>query len=235
MNERKADVHWDGRGKQGEGRISTESNAVKNVPYGFATRFEDDRRGTNPEELIAAAHAACFTMAFSFACDKAGYATTAVDTRASVRLVAQGDGFAIDQLMIMDPWDTPILYYKANRAAQRMVSSSDSQKGPGIYSQEDNAIITGSVDGVVTETGLDFGAGKVQSPGAAAGQFHAIVSAKSPDATPSSITSVRTVRQPLTDRPRRNIAASLTSASRSPPGRRMIAWAQSTNAGWASA
>lgn len=100
MNERKADVHWDGRGKQGEGRISTESNAFKNVPYGFATRFEDDRRGTNPEELIAAAHAACFTMAFSFACDKAGYATTAVDTRASVRLVAQGDGFAIDRIAL---------------------------------------------------------------------------------------------------------------------------------------
>ena len=71
-----------------------------NAPYGFATRFEDDRKGTNPEELIAAAHAACFTMAFSFACDKAGYATSAVDTRASVRLVSQGGGFAIDRIAL---------------------------------------------------------------------------------------------------------------------------------------
>jgi osmotically inducible protein OsmC len=100
MNEKKATVHWDGRGKQGLGRISTETDTLKDAPYGFGTRFEDDRRGTNPEELIAAAHAACFTMAFSFACDKAGYATSAVDTRASVRLVAQGEGFAIDRIAL---------------------------------------------------------------------------------------------------------------------------------------
>lgn len=100
MNEKKATVHWEGQGKQGHGRISTETDTLKNAPYGFATRFEDDRRGTNPEELIAAAHAACFTMAFSFACDKAGFATSAVDTRASVRLVSRGDGFAIDRIAL---------------------------------------------------------------------------------------------------------------------------------------
>ncbi len=100
MNEKKATVHWEGQGKQGQGRISTETDTLKNAPYGFATRFEDDRRGTNPEELIAAAHAACFTMAFSFACDKAGFATSAVDTRASVRLVSRGDGFAIDRIAL---------------------------------------------------------------------------------------------------------------------------------------
>lgn len=100
MNEKKATVHWEGQGKQGQGRISTETDTLKSAPYGFATRFEDDRRGTNPEELIAAAHAACFTMAFSFACDKAGFATSAVDTRASVRLVSRGDGFAIDRIAL---------------------------------------------------------------------------------------------------------------------------------------
>jgi osmotically inducible protein OsmC len=100
MNERKATVHWEGRGKQGQGRIDTDSQALKATPYGYATRFEDDRRGTNPEELLGAAHAACFTMAFSFACDKAGYATEAVDTTASVRLVAKGDGFAIDRITL---------------------------------------------------------------------------------------------------------------------------------------
>jgi osmotically inducible protein OsmC len=91
-------VHWEGQGKQGRGQISTETNAIKDYPYGFTSRFEDDRRGTNPEELLGAAHAACFTMAFSFACDKAGFATTAVDTKANVRLVPQGEGFVIDRI-----------------------------------------------------------------------------------------------------------------------------------------
>lgn len=98
MSGKKASVHWEGQGKQGQGRISTESQALKDYPYGFASRFQDDRSGTNPEELLGAAHAACFTMAFSFACDKAGFATAAVDTTASVRLVVQGEGFAIDRI-----------------------------------------------------------------------------------------------------------------------------------------
>ena len=100
MSEKKASVHWDGGGRNGQGRISTETAALKDYPYGFASRFEDDRRGTNPEELVGAAHAACFTMAFSFACDKAGFATSAVDTTASVRLVKQGEGFAIDRIAL---------------------------------------------------------------------------------------------------------------------------------------
>jgi osmotically inducible protein OsmC len=100
MTEKTASVHWEGQGKQGQGKISTETGALKQYPYGFASRFEDDRRGTNPEELLGAAHAACFTMAFSFACDKAGLATTDVDTMASVRLSRQGDGFVIDRIAL---------------------------------------------------------------------------------------------------------------------------------------
>ena len=100
MIEKAASVHWEGRGKQGVGRIGTETGAIKDAPYGFASRFEDDRRGTNPEEILGAAHAACFTMAFSFACDKAGFATGAVDTTASVRLVSKGEGFAIDRIAL---------------------------------------------------------------------------------------------------------------------------------------
>ena len=100
MNEKKANVHWEGGGRNGTGQISTETGALKAYPYGFASRFEDDRRGSNPEELLGAAHAACFTMAFSFACDKAGFATGAVDTIASVRLVKQGEGFAIDRIAL---------------------------------------------------------------------------------------------------------------------------------------
>jgi lipoyl-dependent peroxiredoxin len=100
MIEKTATVHWEGSGKKGQGQISTETGALKSYPYGFASRFDDDRRGTNPEEILAAAHAACFTMAFSFACDKAGFATNRVDTHARVRLAPQGEGFTIDRIAL---------------------------------------------------------------------------------------------------------------------------------------
>jgi osmotically inducible protein OsmC len=100
MSERKGSAHWQGRGKEGKGRISTETGTLKDANYGFSTRFEDDKRGTNPEELIAAAHAACFSMAFSFACDKAGFSTDSIDTTASVRLVTKDGGFAIDRIAL---------------------------------------------------------------------------------------------------------------------------------------
>lgn len=100
MNEKAASVHWEGPGKKGQGQISTETGALELYPYGFASRFEDDRRGTNPEEILAAAHAACFSMAFSFACDKAGFATRALDTQAHVRLAQQGEGFVIDRITL---------------------------------------------------------------------------------------------------------------------------------------
>ena len=100
MTEKSASVLWAGAGKQGLGQISTETGALLDYPYGFASRFGDDRRGTNPEEILAAAHAACLTMAFSFACEKAGFATTTVDTRAQVRLSAEGEGFVIDRIAL---------------------------------------------------------------------------------------------------------------------------------------
>ena len=100
MIEKSASVHWEGQGKKGVGQISTETGALKAYPYGFASRFEGDVKGTNPEEILGAAHAACFTMAFSFACDKAGIATTKVDTNAAVRLAKQGEGFAIDRIAL---------------------------------------------------------------------------------------------------------------------------------------
>jgi len=100
MSEKSASVLWTGAGKNGLGKISTESGALMDYPYGFASRFGDDRRGTNPEEILGAAHAACFTMAFSFACEKAGFETTTVDTQAHVRLSAQGEGFVIDRIAL---------------------------------------------------------------------------------------------------------------------------------------
>ncbi|PZO07491.1 MAG: OsmC family peroxiredoxin [Lysobacteraceae bacterium] len=101
MSEKNASVHWEGRGKEGVGKISTDTEALRSYPYGFGSRFGDDRSGTNPEEILAAAHAACFTMAFSFACDEAGFATTMVDTRAHVRLAKEGEGFRIDRIRLV--------------------------------------------------------------------------------------------------------------------------------------
>jgi osmotically inducible protein OsmC len=100
MSEKTARIHWEGAGKSGTGKISTDTEALRDYPYGFGSRFEDDRTGTNPEELLAAAHAACFTMAFSFACDKAGLATRRVDTKAHVRLAREGEGFRIDRIRL---------------------------------------------------------------------------------------------------------------------------------------
>lgn len=100
MSEKKASVHWEGAGKTGQGQVSTETGALKQHPYGFGSRFGDDRSGTNPEEIVGAAHAACFTMAFAFAAEKAGHPTEELDTTASVRLVKDGDGFAIDRIAL---------------------------------------------------------------------------------------------------------------------------------------
>lgn len=100
MSEKKASVHWEGAGKTGQGQVSTETGALKQHPYGFGSRFGDDRSGTNPEEIVGAAHAACFTMAFAFAAEKAGHPTEELDTTASVRLVQDGDGFTIDRIAL---------------------------------------------------------------------------------------------------------------------------------------
>ncbi len=98
--EKHASVHWEGRGTKGVGKISTETGALKDYPYGYASRFEGDKKGTNPEEILGAAHAACFTMAFSFGCDKAGFATDKVDTQAMVSLVKDGEGFTINKIAL---------------------------------------------------------------------------------------------------------------------------------------
>jgi osmotically inducible protein OsmC len=100
MIEKSASVHWQGPGKTGKGEISTETGALKSYPYGFGSRFGDDRKGTNPEEIVGAAHAACFTMAFAFACEKAGINTETIDTKAVVRLAKDGDGFKIDRIAL---------------------------------------------------------------------------------------------------------------------------------------
>lgn len=92
-------AHWTGGIKDGKGEISTESGALSSHPYGFNTRFEGVK-GTNPEELIGAAHAACFTMALSKILGEAGYTATDLDTTAVVTLEKVGDGFGITQIAL---------------------------------------------------------------------------------------------------------------------------------------
>ncbi len=85
---------WQGGIRDGKGAISTKSGALTEYPYGFASRFEG-KPGTNPEELIGAAHAGCFTMALSLILGEAGLTAERMETRADVTLVKQADGYAI--------------------------------------------------------------------------------------------------------------------------------------------
>ena len=88
---------WSGGIKDGKGAISTKSGAMDAYPYGFASRFEG-KPGTNPEELIGAAHAGCFTMALSLILGEAGLTAEQMDTRADVTLEKEGEGFAITKV-----------------------------------------------------------------------------------------------------------------------------------------
>ena len=85
---------WQGGIKDGKGAISTKSGALKEYPYGFASRFEG-KPGSNPEELIGAAHAACFTMALSLILGEAGLTAEKIETRSEVTLEAIGGGYEI--------------------------------------------------------------------------------------------------------------------------------------------
>ena len=85
---------WSGGIKDGKGAISTQSGALKDAPYGFASRFEG-KPGTNPEELIGAAHAGCFTMALSLILGEANLTAERMETKAEVTLDKVGDGYAI--------------------------------------------------------------------------------------------------------------------------------------------
>ena len=91
---KKGSAVWKGGLKDGTGSISCETGVLKSAPYGFKARFEDGP-GTNPEELIGAAHAACFSMALSLGLGNAGFTAESIQTEAAVRLEKVGDGFAI--------------------------------------------------------------------------------------------------------------------------------------------
>ncbi|MBE0420487.1 OsmC family protein [Pseudoalteromonas nigrifaciens] len=94
-----ANSKWSGDIKTGKGSISTQSGALNNQPYGFNTRFED-KPGSNPEELVAAAHSACFSMALSLALGEAGFTADNIDTKAVVSLDEVDDGFAVTHIAL---------------------------------------------------------------------------------------------------------------------------------------
>ena len=96
MITRTATARYEGFGKDGKGQVSTQSGVLDKQAYGFGSRFEEGA-GTNPEELIAAAHAACFTMALSFALAKEGLSEGSLETVANVKLDKEGDGFRVSR------------------------------------------------------------------------------------------------------------------------------------------
>jgi osmotically inducible protein OsmC len=93
---RKAKAVWQGTGRAGNGTLTSDSGVLANTPYSFKTRFENEK-GTNPEELIAAAHAGCFTMALAFQLQAAGFTPTELATEAAVTLEQEGQGFRISR------------------------------------------------------------------------------------------------------------------------------------------
>jgi osmotically inducible protein OsmC len=93
---RTARAEWQGTGKEGKGTLTTSSGVLSSTPYGFNTRF-GDTKGTNPEELIAAAHAGCFSMALAFALTAAGFTPTRIATSAAVTIEPEGAGFKISK------------------------------------------------------------------------------------------------------------------------------------------
>ena len=92
--QRTASAHWSGGLKDGKGTVSTASGVLKETQYSFATRFENSA-GTNPEELIAAAHAGCFSMALSAELGKAGFTPKSIDTKATLTMDKTDAGFTI--------------------------------------------------------------------------------------------------------------------------------------------
>ncbi len=93
---RKAKAVWRGTGRAGNGELTSDSGVLANTPYSFRTRFENEK-GTNPEELIAAAHAGCFTMALAFGLQAAGFTPDELSTEAAVSLEPEGQGFRISR------------------------------------------------------------------------------------------------------------------------------------------
>lgn len=99
---RTATSHWEGSATEGKGHLSTQSSALDQLPYSFKTRFENEAgtKGTNPEELIGAAHAGCYNMALSLVLTEMGFQPDELDTSATVQLEKVDDGFSITHIQL---------------------------------------------------------------------------------------------------------------------------------------
>lgn len=99
---RTAEAHWKGDGKTGVGSLNTQSGVLKEQPYSFNSRFvsENGKAGTNPEELLGAAHAGCFSMQLSFMISEAGFNVDDIKTQASVEVQNKGSGFEISEIVL---------------------------------------------------------------------------------------------------------------------------------------
>jgi lipoyl-dependent peroxiredoxin len=119
---RKARAVWRGTGRDGTGDLTTDSGVLSQTPYSYKTRFETEP-GTNPEELIAAAHAGCFTMALAFQLQGAGFTPTELSTEAAVTLEPEGQGFKISRsaltLRASVPGAEEAAFLEAARAAEK--------------------------------------------------------------------------------------------------------------------
>lgn len=130
---RKASVVWHGELKSGSGKITTESGALKETPYSFKTRFEQEE-GTNPEELIAAAHAGCFTMAFANQLGELGFTPESIETTAAVTLKKGDEGWNISTVHLETRPNVPLanesdvreaaLFAKENCPVSRLLKAS---------------------------------------------------------------------------------------------------------------
>jgi lipoyl-dependent peroxiredoxin len=105
MPVRKGTAVWEGTLKEGKGSVKTASG-VLSAPYSFSSRFEEGQ-GTNPEELIGAAHAGCFSMALSLMLTEAGFPPTRIETTANVSIVPHGGGFKIDKIDLVTKATVP--------------------------------------------------------------------------------------------------------------------------------
>ena len=132
---RKASAEWKGGLKDGKGTVSAESGVLSNVAYSFSKRFEEEK-GTNPEELIAAAHASCFAMATSAQLGNAGITAQSISATATVTLEKVGDGFAVTKSHL----EVTIKAPGADRA--KVQTAADNAKGGCPISKLLNATIT---------------------------------------------------------------------------------------------
>jgi osmotically inducible protein OsmC len=134
MPKRRAEARWEGGVPDGNGTVKLGSGAFEG-PYSFKSRFEDGS-GTNPEELIGAAHAGCFTMAFSLILTQAGTPPESIETEATVHLVKDGDGFTINKIDLVTRGRVPGIdadaFVKAAEAAKANCPVSKALTGPEI-------------------------------------------------------------------------------------------------------